>query len=109
MGWHKYKARQVKEDGFVFDSMAEHKRYAQLKLMVKAKAIEGLEVHPAFTAIVNGVKVCRIELDFRYYDKATNKLTYEDIKGMDTPMSKLKRKLLMALFPETVLLILTAK
>ena len=87
----------------------EHKRYLELKLLLKARLIEGLEAHPKFTAIVNEQKICVVELDFRYFDKTKNKTIYEDVKGMDTPMSKLKRKLLKALFPEVELYVLTAK
>ena len=105
----KYHARQVKDDGHVFDSRAEHRRYGELKLMQKARLIEDLEVHPRFAAIVNNQKICVVELDFRYFDKTKNKTIYEDVKGLDTPISKLKRKLLKALFPEVELYVLTAR
>jgi hypothetical protein len=105
----KFDNRIVREDGHLFDSKAEHKRYCELKLLLKARLIEGLEVHPKFNAEINGRKICMIELDFRYFDKSKNKLIYEDVKGFDPPISKLKRKLLLALFPEVELNILTAK
>lgn len=105
----KFNARQVKEDGYTFASKMEHKRYCDLKLMLKGKIIEGLIVHPKFKAIVNGVKVCDVILDFQYFDKTTKKLVYEDVKGFDPPMSKLKRRLLKALFPEVEVLLLTAR
>jgi hypothetical protein len=106
---HKYGAKPVKEDGRTFASKAEHKRYVELKHLLKAGYIEGLICQPKFTAIVNGHKVCNIILDFQYFDRTKNRTIYEDVKGMDRPISKLKRKLLMALFPEVELMLLTAK
>lgn len=105
----KYNARQVMEDGYTFASKLEYKRYCDLRLMVKGKIIEGLIVHPKFTAMVNGAKVCDIILDFQYFDKTTQRLVYEDCKGFDPPISKLKRKLLKALYPEVEVLLLTAR
>lgn len=96
----KYFARQVKEDGYTFASQAEYRYYCDLKILLKNKLIEGLIVHPKFTAIVNGTKICNIILDFQYFDKETNRLCYVDVKGLDMPISKLKRKLLEALYPE---------
>lgn len=102
----KYNARHVREDGYLFDSKAEHRRYSELKRLQKAKLIEGLEVHPKFRAAIGGVKICVIELDFRYFDKTKNRLIYEDVKGVDTSMSRLKRKILKALYPEVELYLL---
>lgn len=97
---NKYKAIKVTDDGITFDSKAEHYRYCLLKTFIKAGEIEGLITHPKFEAKVNNIKICRIELDFQYMDLITNKLVYEDVKGIYTPVSRLKHKLLKALYPE---------
>lgn len=109
MNKNKYSAKKVKCDGMTFMSRMEHKRYEELKLLVKSGEIEGLICQPKFIAVVNGTKVCSIILDFQYYDKKIHTIIYEDVKGVDTPMSKLKRKLLKALYPETDLRILRAR
>lgn len=103
---NKYKAIKVTDDGITFDSKAEHRRYCELKLFVKAGEIEGLVVHPKFQAIVNEKKVCVVELDFQYMDLLRKQLVYEDVKGVYTPVSRLKHKLLKALFPDIDLRIL---
>lgn len=90
----KYRAKKVQMDGFAFDSQMEARRYVQLKLLLRAKEIRDLEVHPSFVILVNGFVVCKVVLDFGYLNKGV--LTYEDVKGFDTPISKLKRKLLKA-------------
>lgn len=100
MSKSKYNNRQVKDDGITFASKLEHRRYCELKLLQQANKIEGLQVHPRFAAIINGVKVCSIVLDFQYFDKVTQSLIYEDTKGFIPPISRLKFKLLKALFPE---------
>lgn len=94
----KYGAIKVKEDGITFDSKLEHRRYKELRLLQKSGLIEGLQVHPKFAAKVNDQLVCNILLDFQYYDKAVNRLVYEDTKGVQTPISRLKYKLLKALY-----------
>lgn len=99
---NKYGAIKVKVGDITFDSKAEHKRWLELRILERAGEIEGLECHPVFDAIVNRDLVCKIELDFRYYDKKDHRLIYEDVKasGTFTPVSRLKHKLLHALFPE---------
>lgn len=100
MARNKYRAVQVKDDGITFASKLEHRRYCYLKTLQKAGQIEGLVVHPKFKAIINDVLVCTIILDFQYYDKKLGKLIYEDTKGTIPPISRLKNKLLRALYPD---------
>lgn len=100
MGKSKYNAVRVTDDNIVFASKLEHRRYCELKLLQKSGQIEGLSVHPVFKAIVNGKHVCNIILDFQYFDKKANGLVYEDTKGAIPPISRLKFKLLRALYPD---------
>lgn len=90
----KYNAKKVKLDGYTFDSKAEAKRYSELCLLRKVRAIDQFEIHPKFPIVINGVKVCTVILDFQYWDESLRTTVYEDVKGVDTPMSRLKRKLL---------------
>ncbi len=92
----KYGAKKVKEDGYTFDSKAEHKRYGQLKLLRDAGHITDLNVHPDYVIAINGQKICKVILDFDYIE--SGKLITEDVKGMDTSISKLKRKLVKACY-----------
>lgn len=92
---NKYRAIKVREDGYTFDSKLEYRRYCGLKFLLASGAISNLEIHPAYEIHINDIKICRVELDFKYQDKE-GEWIYEDTKGVDTPVSRLKRKMLQA-------------
>lgn len=99
----KYGAVRVKEDGYSFDSKAEHKRYCELKLMMRAREIFDLQVHPRFPLEVNGERIGIYEADFSFReatDKMGGKLVCVDTKGFVTPEFKLKAALFRALYPD---------
>ncbi len=79
-------------DGHYFKSKKELRRYTYLRHLQMGKEISELKVHPKYPIIINGIEVCDVELDFSYKDK-TGKFIIEDTKGLDLPMSKLKRLL----------------
>lgn len=95
---NKYKAKKIEIDGITFHSLAEGKRYRQLKMLMQMGHIKDLELQPEYTITIEGIKICKVILDFRYVLTATNKTIIEDVKGMDNPLSSLKRKLVEALF-----------
>lgn len=99
---NKYNAKRVQIDGIWFDSKAEAKRYNELKLMRAAKLIVDLKVHPSLkipsAEFVNMPQICTVELDFYYFDFKTKLYVWEDVKGRDNPLSKLKRKLVEAFY-----------
>ena len=89
-------------DGITFDSQKEARRYGELKILERANRIFALKVHPVYSIELKGKKICDVELDF-FYREARGKglpyLThYEDVKGRDLPMSRLKRKLIEAMY-----------
>ena len=93
----KYKAKRVQVDDIWFDSMSEAGYYLYLKQMEKEKKIRPntLKTHPRFPIIYNGKKLCDVLGDFRYVDNKDCEVII-DVKGKDTPVSKLKRKLIKA-------------
>lgn len=98
----KYNARKVKADGYTFDSRAEYARYCELKLLLAARVIADLSVHPRYTlqeAFTDGTgrrqRAVTYEADFTYIDGETGGFVVEDVKGVQTPVFKLKWKLLM--------------
>lgn len=93
---NKYGAKKTTIDNIVFDSMKEARRYEQLKILQNAGKISELELQPSYAIVLNDHKVCVVKLDFEYLDHATGQYITEDAKGLDTPVSKLKRKLVMA-------------
>ncbi len=93
----KYRAEPTALDGHKFASKKEANRYAELKLMEKAKLIFDLELQPVLACIVNGVHVCDYIADFRYRENHGLKLQVtEDVKGVRTPVYRLKKKLVKA-------------
>jgi hypothetical protein len=94
---NKYRACKTVVDGVVFASVKESRRYSELKLLERAGAIRQLELQPKFVLTVDGTKVCTYLGDFAYFEN--NARVVEDVKGMKTPVYRLKRKLLLALYP----------
>jgi hypothetical protein len=97
----KYRAQPEIVDGIRFASKKEARRYGELKLLLRAGEIHGLELQPRFPLIVNGKKVCVYVADFAYLDNDGNRVV-EDVKSKATvtPLYRVKLKLLMALQPE---------
>ena len=93
----KYRAKRVADNGYLFASKLEHRRYCELRLLEKAGEIRGLMVHPRYEIIWPGEtkRICIVELDFLYTDK-NGDIHNEDTKGFITALSSLKRKLLKA-------------
>ncbi len=93
---NKFHARKETVDGIVFASKAEARRFRELKILQRAGEISHLEVQPEFKCTINGKLVCTYRADFRYRTKSGS--VTEDVKGMRTPVYRLKKKLVEALF-----------
>jgi hypothetical protein len=92
----KYGAKKTVIDGITFASAKEARRYSELSWLAKAGSISGLELQPRFPVVINGVKVCTYIADFAYFDGKSRVI--EDVKGFKTPIYKLKKKLVEAVF-----------
>jgi hypothetical protein len=80
-----------------FDSKKEARRYQDLQLMLRAKVITDLELQPVFPIhALNGKKVATYRGDFRYFDVEQQAVIIEDVKGVKTPVYRLKKKLVEA-------------
>ena len=93
---NKYKAVKTVVDGIKFDSKKEARRYSQLKLMEKSGAISELSLQPRFDLIVNDKKCGFYKADFKYIENGMEVI--EDAKGMLTPVYRLKKKLVKAIY-----------
>jgi len=100
---NKFGAIKTTIDGITFDSRAEGRRYTQLKLMERAGEIEAIELQPRFDLIVNGKKCGFYKADFGYIDKALRQRVIEDVKGVATPIYRLKKKLVAAIYGVNVI------
>jgi hypothetical protein len=107
MSYNKYKNVKVKIDGIKFDSKAESERYAELRLLEKTGYISNLVLQPKFELQskfrYNGKAVSAIHYiaDFSYTDPTEEKIIVEDVKGIETDVFKLKRKIFIKLYGET--------
>ncbi|MFC1961412.1 DUF1064 domain-containing protein, partial [Chloroflexota bacterium] len=97
----------VKADGYTFDSKAEHKRYLVLKLWQEQGVIQNLRVHPryellpAFTdSAGKRHRSISYEADFAYRENSQQ--IVEDVKGMETQVFKIKKKLLLHRYSDLV-------
>ena len=99
-------------DGVVFDSLAELRRYRELKLLQRAGQIKDLRAHVKYPMAVNGQAITSYEADFVYTDLAKNesypvgrgRTVVEDVKGRkkNTDAFIIKKKLLLALHGITI-------
>lgn len=94
----KYKNKKVTVDGIDFDSIKESVRYKQLKLLERAGLIKDLklqtkfELQPSFRKNNKTIRAITYKADFDYLTKDGRHIV-EDVKGMETEVFKLKRKM----------------
>ena len=104
---HKYNAKKIVIDGIEFDSKKEAERYLELKMLEKAGKIKDLKLQPAFLLqegfYYRGKAIRQItyRADFEYVDEKGNKVV-EDVKGVETPVYKLKKKLFLKKYSQIV-------
>jgi hypothetical protein len=97
---NKYNAHKTVVDNITFDSKKEANRYAELKMCMLARGndkVVNLELQPKYPCVVNGKKVCTYIADFKI-EYADGTVVVEDVKGMRTPIYRLKKKLVEALY-----------
>ena len=79
------KARKVQDDGITFDSVTEHRRYLELRMLQRAGEISKLQAHPQFVFIVNEITVGKYRPDFYYLrplgTSGGQEAVCEDVKG----------------------------
>ena len=94
----KFRNKRCELDGYKFDSLAEMRRYAYLKMRQNAGEIRKLRVHPRFTLTADGEVVGLYEADFDYLEGPADLWVVEDVKSDPTklPLYKLKRAIFLA-------------
>jgi hypothetical protein len=94
----KYNAKKTVISGIVFDSKVEAERYMFLSELLRKNKISDLILQEKFDIIIDGIFICSYVTDFSYKNKATGVRITEDVKGMKTPVYRLKKKLIKAVF-----------
>lgn len=101
-GYGKYGAKPVEIDGFWFASSAEGRRYGQLRLLQAVGEISGLKLQPRFPFEIGEELMFTYIADFEYSDRQTGRRIIEDVKGVSTPVYKLKKKIIEKVFGITI-------
>jgi len=96
----KYGAVATVVDGYRFDSKSEARHYEVLRCLERTGQITGLVVHPRFPLVVMGQRVGTYVADMMYTE--AGKQIVVDVKGVRTPLYRLKAKLLRALYGITI-------
>ena len=101
MTYRKYGNKKTIVDGKKFDSKAEAERYKKLKFMEKANKIKDLVLQPEFLLQdkfrYRGKTEREVKYiaDFKYFDVEKGVYVVEDVKGVETEVFKIKRKLFL--------------
>lgn len=84
-------------DGIVHDSQKEAQRWSELLLMQRAGYIKDLQRQVKYELIPkqDGERACYYVADFVYKDTVLGQTIVEDVKGFETDVFKIKRKLLL--------------
>lgn len=101
----KFNAARTVVDGFRFASRAEARRYSELLLRGLAGELRNLELQPRFELrAADGTRIATYIGDFRYQEPAIVgsiadwRDVVEDVKGVVTPVYRLKRRLFEATY-----------
>lgn len=92
----KYHNQPVTVDSMRFDSKAEAGRWGQLVAAQEAGAITNLRRQVRYPLDVNGLRVCDYVADHVYDENGVT--VVEDVKGMETAVYRIKRKLMLAVY-----------
>jgi hypothetical protein len=92
----KFGNRFVIVDGTLFHSEGEYARFCDLKIEERARSIKNLKRQVPFTVTCSGRKMFTWFADFTY--ERQGKEIVEDFKGFLTPLYKLKKRFVEALF-----------
>jgi len=96
----KYGNVKVVIDGESYDSKIEAEFHHHLKLRERIGEVYGIVRQKDFLIELSGQRICVLKVDFWFYDRRTLGMRAVDIKGgpTDTPVFRLKRKLVRAMF-----------
>lgn len=94
----KYRNKKTSVDGIRFDSKREANRYMELKLLERAGIIKGLKRQVPYILIDKSRygRAIKYVADFVYLENG--QLVVEDVKGVRTPVYKLKKRLMAEVY-----------
>lgn len=95
---NKYHAKKTVVDGITFDSKAEANRFCELRLLEKSGKIKNLQRQKKYILVQKSMygREISYRADF-VYTEGDRKIV-EDVKGVRTPVYKLKRRLMAEIY-----------
>jgi|SRR5690606_10790449 len=91
----KFRNVPVVIDGIRFASKREGAYYCELKLREKAGEVGGVELQRRFALLgKDGMLICTYVADFCFWDHVEDRFRCIDVKGVETDVFKIKRKLM---------------
>jgi hypothetical protein len=100
---NKYGAESSWIDGHRFASKAEAKYYMTLKLRERLGEVTDVKLQEPFVVLgPKGQVVCTYRADFTFWDVKEGRRRVIDVKGVVTPLFKLKKKLVEAFLGITI-------
>jgi hypothetical protein len=94
---NKFNAKRVTVNGRTYDSEAEARYCEGLILREKAGEIGGLEFQRRFQVLgPKGELVCTYKADAAFWDHTEDRFRVVDVKGVETDVFKLKKKMMRA-------------
>lgn len=97
----KYRAIPTEVNGIRFASKKEASVYMELMLAERSGEISRLELQPRYDITINGIYCGHYKADFRFFSKKGVEVW--DVKGFRTPVFKLKKRIVEALYPGVVI------
>ncbi len=113
----KYRNIPTTVQGRTFDSKREANRYCELLLLERAGEISDIELQPEYPLVIDGrpVKIrskgypkgrrSKYTADFKYLDTRTMRYVVEDVKGIDTTASRIRRAVVECIYGIEIVLI----
>lgn len=92
--YNKYKAKKTVVDNITFDSKKEANRYYELKLLERAKVISNLQLQVPYILIPKSKYGSAIKYVADFVYEENNQVIIEDVKGVKTPVYRLKKRLM---------------
>ena len=109
---NKYRNKKCYYNNIKFDSMKERDRYIFLNRARNIGQIIDLETHVKYPIHMDGKLICKYIADFVYkkQDPATKEwvIVVEDVKGVETPIFRLKRRMMQVVWGVDVRVVKTA-
>ena len=96
----KYKNVKCEYNGLKFDSQKEFRHYLYLKNLEEKGTIKDLKLQVKFPFEIENKKIFTYIADFTYYDEFGYHIV--DVKGVQTPVFKLKKKLIEAQYKKEI-------